>query len=61
MLIQVSSDVDLLDADGNIVDQLHVNDEENWSVTKYDAEIRFEIVNAYIGGCFHELIRWETH
>ena len=59
MLIRVSDEVEMTDIDGNLTSDLYVDDEEPWFLTSSDTTIEMHIINAYIGGCFHELIRWK--
>jgi len=42
------------------VKELLVADEEDFLLTKENETIVVHIVNSYVGGCFHELIRWES-
>ena len=57
--IEANESVTLQDTDGNVVSSLYVNDEEAWFLTQNETRLELNIVNAYVGGCFHELIRWE--
>jgi len=57
--IQVSSDIFMEDENENPVSEIYVNDNENWFFSKNDIRLKLTIENVYVGGCFHELIRWE--
>ncbi len=60
MKIEVAENVFMEDESGNVVRTNYVDDNEVWYMSEHDVRLKLSIVNAYVGGCFHELLRWET-
>ena len=57
--VNVSADVVMQDAEGNEVAMLYLNDSDFLFLSQNDILLKLKIENAYVGNCYHELIRWE--
>ncbi len=57
----LDSEIELKDNNLVRVTQLFINDNDYFYIEKNDMELRVNVKNVYVGGCFHELIRWESN
>ena len=52
--------IQLLNSELLLVEALYITDTTYFFIEKEAKRFRLNVKNVYVGGCFHELIRWES-
>jgi hypothetical protein len=55
----VGDSVEIRDINNQVLEELYFNDDDRFYLIRNSQQLRVNVRNVYIGGCYHELLRWE--
>lgn len=55
----LTNNVVIRDENQTVQTEIYLNDGSHFFIENDDATLKIDVINVYIGGCYHELIRWE--
>ena len=57
-IVKLRDDLELRNQNSESVSELYINETDHFFIEQNGVEIKVTVKNAYVGGCFHELIQW---